>query len=131
MFTCSPYCLILPDVDSILPDVDSALGYGDVDSAAWWVNLACGDGRSEMDVGRTKGDRFSLSLCEFQLCWVSAKEAAIGMWETEAQRAEGISLRSTVRVSVGMLTWLPLVSSETDSCEQSGTGTCGEQQPVY
>lgn len=94
-------------------------------------HLGCGDGRSGMDVGRTEGDRFSLSLREFQLCWVSAKKAAMRMWKTEAQRAEGISLRSTVRVRVGMPTWLPLVSSGTDSCEQSGTGTCGKQQPVY
>lgn len=43
-----------------------------------------------MDVGIPEGDVFSLSLCEFQLCWVSAKEVALRMWETEALRAEGL-----------------------------------------
>jgi hypothetical protein len=93
-------------------------------------HLGCGGGRSGVDVGRTEKDTFSLILSEFQLCWVSAKGAAVRMWETEALRVEGIYLRSTVRVRVGTPTWLPSVSSETDSCEQSGTVTCGEQQPI-
>lgn len=37
----------------------------------------CGGGRSGVDVGGTEGDTFALSLCKFQLCWVSVKEAAI------------------------------------------------------
>ena len=51
-------------------------------------HLGCGGGRSGVDVGRTEKDTFSLILSEFQICWVSAKGAAVRMWETEALRGK-------------------------------------------